>query len=176
MLKKYLKVKDNEVLGVSDTKISDPEICKEIILDSENEEKFLKILDCLSKNKTPIIDDNFNIIEEKSKYWRGLPLDKIKPEDLEELQQTQQNIDKFISPDIFVYYIEYFDVLFELTNKGYFITDENKEEKYLEILETEDDELIDLLEKYLEIKEKLTPIIYLKKSFDKKFNEVSNTL
>jgi hypothetical protein len=162
---KYIKVKGNEVLGVSDTKISDPEIYKEIILDAENKEKFLKILDCLSKNKTPIIDDNFNIIEEKSKYWMGLPLDKVKPEDLEELQETQKIINKFITPDVYVYYIEYFNILFELSNKGFFITDENKEEKYLEILETEDDYLIDLLEEFLILKDQLSALKTARKTF-----------
>ena len=174
-MKKYLKISKNKVIGVSDNKLSNPELYKEIDL-SDNEDKFLKILESLGNGKTPIIDDNFNIIEEKVEYWRGLPLDKVKPEDLEEIQQIQKDIDKYITPDLFVYYIEYFDVLFELANKGFFITDENKEEKYLEILETENDELIDLLEKYLEVKEKLNPIIFLKKHFDKKFDEISNNL
>lgn len=43
-----------------------------------------------------------------------------------------------------------FNILFnKLVTKGYFITEENREEKFLEILETEDEELISILEKYL---------------------------
>lgn len=37
----------------------------------------------------------------------------------------------------------------ELANLGIFITDSNREEKYIEILELEDDNLIDVLERYL---------------------------
>jgi hypothetical protein len=43
-----------------------------------------------------------------------------------------------------------FNILFnKLVSKGYFITEDNREEKFLEILETEDEELINILEKYL---------------------------
>jgi hypothetical protein len=37
----------------------------------------------------------------------------------------------------------------ELANYGIFITNSNREEKYIEILELEDDNLIDVLERYL---------------------------
>jgi hypothetical protein len=43
----------------------------------------------------------------------------------------------------------------KLADNGYFITNENREEKYIEILETENEELIDDLEKYLICKDEI---------------------
>lgn len=37
-----------------------------------------------------------------------------------------------------------------LASRGYFITDENREEKYLEVVSSDDNELLELLRKYLE--------------------------
>ena len=49
-------------------------------------------------------------------------------------------------------YINYNNILID---KGYFITDENRMAKYLEIVETGDEELFQILEKYLELKDRL---------------------
>jgi hypothetical protein len=46
---------------------------------------------------------------------------------------------------------EYIYITIELASKGYFITDTNREEKYIEILNSGDANLLDLLEKYLSI-------------------------
>ena len=46
----------------------------------------------------------------------------------------------------------------KLIEKGYVITDENKDKKFLEIVETEDDELISDLERYLYSKDYISPI------------------
>lgn len=57
--------------------------------------------------------------------------------------------------------IDFYDFLAvfnEMTAAGYFITDQNREEKYIEIIETGDEELIALLESYLEKKDKLDTI------------------
>jgi len=43
----------------------------------------------------------------------------------------------------------------KLISKGYSITDDNKEEKYLEILETADDAMISLLQGFLEVQSKI---------------------
>ena len=43
----------------------------------------------------------------------------------------------------------------ELANYGIFITNNNREEKYIEILETEDDDLVNILEKYLICKDEI---------------------
>lgn len=46
---------------------------------------------------------------------------------------------------------EYLYISIELASKGYFITDTNREEKYIEILNSGDANLLDLLEKYLSV-------------------------
>lgn len=57
-------------------------------------------------------------------------------------------------PELFSF-VEFIMLNNYLLNKGYIITDENKYEKYLEIVESEDEELIKKLEEYLEIKEEI---------------------
>jgi hypothetical protein len=47
-----------------------------------------------------------------------------------------------------------------LADKGLFITDENREEKYLEIINTNDSSLISKLEEYLEIKDDISQDLY----------------
>ena len=58
----------------------------------------------------------------------------------------------------------------KLLTKGYNITDDNREEKYLEIINTGDNDLLELLETYIELKDKidLTSMKYmrLKKAID----------
>ena len=60
--------------------------------------------------------------------------------------------------------MDYFDFLGSfsvLASLGYFITDNNREEKYLEIIESGDENLISALEIYLENKDKLEKISYI---------------
>lgn len=47
-----------------------------------------------------------------------------------------------------------------LANAGIFITDENREEKYLEIINTNDAALINRLEEYLEVKDVISQDLY----------------
>lgn len=54
-----------------------------------------------------------------------------------------------------------------LASKGYFITDENREEKYIDIIETGDMDLIMVLESFLESKDKLDRANALNKKLDK---------
>lgn len=46
----------------------------------------------------------------------------------------------------------------ELASKGYFITDENREEKYIEIINSGNEKLIVLLQSYLEMKDRIDPM------------------
>lgn len=55
----------------------------------------------------------------------------------------------------------------DLANAGYFITNENREEKYLEILETGDEKLISKLEEYLNYRDEIDAIAH----FERKFSE-----
>ena len=45
--------------------------------------------------------------------------------------------------------------MLKLMDAGYFITEKNREEKYLEIIQSEDDELIDALKEFLDIRDNI---------------------
>ncbi len=71
-------------------------------------------------------------------------------------------------------YFDYLGAFNVLASMGYFITDKNREEKYLEIIESGDEGLISNLETYLENKDKLEKISYVynkSRSFEKKVIE-----
>ena len=60
----------------------------------------------------------------------------------------------------------------DLINAGYAITNENREEKYLQILETGDEKLISKLEDYLNYKDEIEKVAYLERKFSKFKNDV----
>ena len=60
----------------------------------------------------------------------------------------------------------------DLSNAGYFITNENREEKYLEILETGNEKLISKLEDYLNYKDEIEAVAQLERKFAAFRNEV----
>lgn len=60
----------------------------------------------------------------------------------------------------------------DLAANGYFITNENREEKYLEILETGDEKLIAKLEDYLNYKDEIEAVAQLERKFGAFKNEV----
>lgn len=53
----------------------------------------------------------------------------------------------------------------DLSSNGYYITNENREEKYLEILETGDEKLITKLEDYLNYKDEIEAVAHLERKF-----------
>lgn len=62
----------------------------------------------------------------------------------------------------------------ELADKGFFITDENRESKYLAILETGDEKLIQKLEDYLNYRDEIGRVAALHKNFEAFVKEVRN--
>ena len=54
----------------------------------------------------------------------------------------------------------------KLADKGFFITEENKEEKYIEIIETCDESLIEDLEKYIFLLDKIKILQNKKNEYD----------
>lgn len=60
----------------------------------------------------------------------------------------------------------------DLANAGYFITNENREEKYLEILETGDEKLIAKLEDYLNYKDEIEAMASMERRFSAYRNEI----
>ena len=99
----------------------------------------------------------------------------VAPEDNNKLSQVRR-IRALINPTLssvsgFTFYT--FMVLNNLLNsKGYYIHDDNREEVYLEILETEDSGLIDTLERYLNMKDDIHRVSQL----DSKFTEITSQI
>jgi len=59
----------------------------------------------------------------------------------------------------FMEYINYIYLFNYFASKGIFITKENKEDKYIEILELNDEEAIEKLEEYLMIQDSINPFL-----------------
>jgi len=64
----------------------------------------------------------------------------------------------------------------DLVNAGYAITNDNREEKYLAILETGDEALINKLEDYLNYKDEIERVAQLERKFAKYVTEINNAL
>ena len=62
----------------------------------------------------------------------------------------------------------------DLADKGIFITDENRESKYLSILETGDEKLIGKLEEYLNYRDEIARVASLHKAFEQFRKDVNN--
>lgn len=62
----------------------------------------------------------------------------------------------------------------DLANAGYFITNENREEKYLQILETGDEKLITKLEDYLNYKDEIEAVAQLERKFARFRQDINN--
>lgn len=96
-------------------------------------------------------------------------VDVIEPDtnDLDYIKQlSAQKIKTIVTPDMtkesgYTLY-EFMIKNNELASRGYFIVDSNREEKYIEIIETGDDTLISLLESYLEANDKVQRAFFLK--------------
>lgn len=62
----------------------------------------------------------------------------------------------------------------ELADKGFFITESNREAKYLSILETGDEKLIEMLERYLNYRDEIARVSALHKSFEALRKDILN--
>ncbi len=68
--------------------------------------------------------------------------------------------------------IFYIDATMTLFDAGYIITDKNREEKYIEIIETGDEMLIELLEEYLNVKDEISKIKWHKTQYNKNIKKL----
>lgn len=141
--------KEYEELGVNAIVIDDDDINKFIAQNIDNNVITLKA--------------SGEIELGKATYY-GIPFNESKK--VEIAKKARQKLDGIVKNSDLVYYIDFIDTNNILNSKGYFITDDNKEEKYLEILETEDEDLIDTLEKFLISKDRLSPIKTAREDFE----------
>lgn len=69
---------------------------------------------------------------------------------------------------------EYLNLFSIFAEKGIFITETNQEESYLEILASGDDQMLENLEKFLDVKEKLLRIQNVRNRLRKAVNQISD--
>jgi len=58
-------------------------------------------------------------------------------------------------------FYRFFVIHMRLLDRGFFITDENREEQYLKIIDTENDQLISELETYLELRDRASSVSWV---------------
>lgn len=164
----YKMKKDTDSIKIL-SKNEDIGISEDILISIDNKEDIEKIDTALKEGLSVRIKDNEIIIGDTD-YFHGVPLDNA--EKVKEMAELHRYINSRIQPHDIVDFITYMEIAFELADNGYFITDQNKEEKYLEILETGDEHLIDLLEDFLNMKDKINKIKFIKAEFDKKVESI----
>lgn len=150
------------------------EILNEEILENDEyiklDENVAKLVQIdLDKNKLVICNKKTMEISVTSKKDENICLSPIKREVVRSLKEKYLCINDINVMTDMVFYV---DSLLSLADAGYFITDENREEKYIEIIETEDEQLIDMLETYLESKDEISKIKWNKKQYLKNLKEL----
>lgn len=98
--------------------------------------------------------DSFIFSEKFKKDTDQLDIDKI-----ELIQKIDKRFNNGLRGIDFMQYINYISLFNYFASKGIFITAENKEDKYIEILELDDETAIEKLEEYLNIQESILPFL-----------------
>ena len=102
-------------------------------------------------------------------------LDELSAEKNVAFSHISNVVNRRISSLFNMYFFEFTILNNRLTSKGYSITEENKEEKYLEILETADESLISLLQSFLEVQAKIAEYQNLFDQFKKTMVDIDET-
>lgn len=159
----FNEIQDNDILKMSSRdhmKINDEVIIKEI---KSAQEKGLSVsFNTATKKLTTRVDKYRDIPNTDIKRVQAVRLARVQ---LESITDAFELID----------YVNYIDANNILSSNGFFITDENREEMYLNILEADNESLIDALEEFLTIKDKLTVVKSAKRKYDEIVERVHNT-
>jgi len=121
--------------------------------------------------KAVFLDKEGKLSFEDEKFY-GIPTIDIKRVTV--IKKAKLKMESLVQSVDMITYINYIDINNELYNYGIFITEGNREEKYLEILETGDEHKIDLLEDLLLAKDKLGVVKSAKQDFDDTLDTVLN--
>lgn len=144
---------------------SEADTCKKIKLD-DTKSNLIKN-DLLNGNDIYIINGKISV-SGKNDHFINKTNNKILAEKI--LKEKYLNLTKTSLVDL----VFYTDALMELADAGYFITDKNREDKYIEIIETGKEDLIDLLEEYLLHKDQITAIKWQRKEFNKHLKKLKS--
>lgn len=149
-------------------------VLSNIMQDFINNEKYVKlnnitytlILKALEQNKVVRIIKDFEV-EVLPKDLIIVDTDELKNYKLLYLQKARQMVNHQQAVVSGLQMYEFIVINNYLNDKGFFIHDDNREEKYLEILETGDESLIEKLEDYLNARE----VIDRASALEKKYRE-----
>jgi len=146
---------------------------KDRFLEVKPLEKILEINKVLDEGYEVVLDSELNIIDKIAKVSYGIKVtDKNK---YLIAQLLKEYLESRVNEKSLIDYIDYIDTRDVLAEKGFIITDSNKEEKYLEILETEDDELIDLLEEFLIMRDNLSELKTARRTYKELMEKLKST-
>ena len=109
----------------------------------------------------------------------AMELVSIPENDLESLKKSEiKRVRMLINPELAsvsgLAYYGFMCLNNELADKGFFITESNREAKYLSILETGDEKLIEMLERYLNYRDEIGRVSALHKSFEALRKDILN--
>lgn len=88
--------------------------------------------------------------------------------------QIKEKFQKMNSLSASINMVLYVDALIALADAGFHVTNENREEKYIEIIETGDERLIGMLEAYIEAKDEVDSLKWHKQQLHKKLETLQD--
>lgn len=121
----------------------------ELIIDPIRQGNIVSVSDRLKENKNGPISINDFIVKKPESFQQ------------KKIQEITKAYDRFgatASKTSMLKHYMYFSTAILLAEKGFLITDENREEKYLEIINTADEFLLKTLEDYLEARDNLAEL------------------
>lgn len=143
----------------------------------DNEFKYLKLSAVAGKIIKDALNDGHIVRVHKPLFAsevipREVKIIKVAEDDIEEFKQAQiKRVRMLINPELAsvsgLAFYGFICLNNELADKGFFITDQNRESKYLSILETGDEKLIAKLEDYLNYRDEISRVASLHKKFEK---------
>jgi len=111
--------------------------------------------------KKSITKDSFIYLKEDLPEGTTLEAEELELKKVELYNYMDNNLALNIQKISFLTYIHYITLFNYFAAKGIFITEDNKEDKYIEILELDDESAIEKLELYLSIQDELKPFLEL---------------
>lgn len=124
--------------------------------DSHYDEKlYIKVPGIMYEYVKDVITSN-NVFYPKNISYYSISNIKLTP--IDKINNLRNNalsaykkyfLDDIFDSEFFITFINYIRLNTKLASKGFFITDENREDVYLEIINTDDPVLIELLDEYL---------------------------
>ena len=85
-------------------------------------------------------------------------------------------VDRYFDSEFYVTFFSFIVLNNKLSSKGFFVTDENREDVYLDIINTNDEKLIDLLDEYLVIMDEISEYEVAMNNFSDFKNNVNNLM